>query len=454
MDPDPPSRGDPDRGHTAPVESTPSARPRVFYGWFIVAAATMASAIQSAVFNVGAQALVLPLERDLAASRTAITGAFSLSRLEGGVTGPIEGYLIHWIGPRRYMMGGWVIFGVGFILLGMSQNLYHFYASFLLITLGQSIAGFLPIVTVLVNWFYRWRGRAIAIYQLGGSIGALLVPVLSWFILNVGWRETTIAIGIGTIIIGVPLAAAMRKQPEDHGYLPDGEKPGNKDAPAAGGSADTAEATGEPPLTVGQSLRGGNFWFLALSHSAGITAWGALRVHQIPAMVDIGIDELAAAGVLSYTLVMAAPGRLIGGFLGDKLGLRRVAASAFILQGVGVVILALATTTFHVMVFATVFGVSFGMRGTLMTVLRAEVFGRENFSRLAGLMDPISSVSVVATPLLAALVYDSLGSYQIAFLILAALNASGALLLLGIRLRPRVSSSATPAARAGSDAKD
>ena len=171
-------------------------------------------------------------------------------------------------------------------------------------------------------------------------------------------------------------------------------------------------------------------------------------------MVDIGMDELAAAGVLSYTLVMAAPGRLIGGFLGDKLGLRRVAASAFILQGVGVVILALATTTFHVMVFATVFGVSFGMRGTLMTVLRAEVFGRENFSRLAGLMDPISSVSVVATPLLAALVYDSLGSYQIAFLILAGLNASGALLLLGIRLRPRVSSSATPAARAGSDAKD
>ena len=217
LDPDPPSRGDPDRGHTSPVESTPSARPRVFYGWFIVAAATMASAIQSAVFNVGAQALVLPLERDLAASRTAITGAFSLSRLEGGVTGPIEGYLIHWIGPRRYMMGGWVIFGVGFILLGMSQNLYHFYASFLLITLGQSIAGFLPIVTVLVNWFYRWRGRAIAIYQLGGSIGALLVPVLSWFILNVGWRETTIAIGIGTIIIGVPRLPARWRESRQQG---------------------------------------------------------------------------------------------------------------------------------------------------------------------------------------------------------------------------------------------
>ena len=454
MDPDPPSRGDPDRGHTSPVESTPSARPRVFYGWWIVAAATFASAIQSAVFNVGAQALVLPLQREFNTTRTAIAIAFSLRRLEGGLTGPVEGYLIHWIGPQRYMMGGWVIFGVGFICIGLSQNLYQFYASFLLVTLGQSVAGFLAIVTVLINWFDRWRGRTIAIYQLGNSVGALLIPVLAWSILDIGWRETTIAIGVGTIIIGVPLAAVMRGRPEDYGYLPDGERPGSRGTSAADGSAsraDKAEAIDEPTLTVGQSLRGRNFWFLALSHSAGMSAWGALQVHQIPALVDIGIDELQAAGVLSYTLVMAAPGRLIGGFLGDLLGPRKVTGAAFICQGVAVVVLAFATSLTHVMVFATVFGIAFGTRGTLMTVLRAEVFGRENFSRLAGLMDPISGVSVFVTPIVAGLIYDSLGSYQIAFLIFAGLNASGALLLLGLRLRPRVSSSATPAAKAGGD---
>ena len=410
----------------------------MFYGWWIVAAATTASAIQSAVFNVGAQALVLPLERDLAATRTSITLAFSLSRLEGGVTGPIEGYLIHWIGPRRYMMVGWVFFGAGFVLLSMSTSLYQFYGSFLMITLGQSVAGFLPIITVLINWFFRWRGRVIAIYQLGGSIGALLVPVWAWSIQDYGWRTATMIVGILTIFLGVPLAAMMRNNPEEHGYLPDGDQPGADDPTSDANETRTVSAAApEEAMTVGQALRGGNFWFLALAHSAGITAWGALRVHQIPAIVDIGISEITAASLLSYTLIMAAPGRLIGGFLGDRMGLRRVTAAAFILQSVAVLILTFSTTFVQVVIFATVFGLSFGMRGTLMTVLRAEVFGRENFSRLAGFMDPISSVSVVFAPLFAAFMYDTTQSYQFAFVVLAVLNCSGALLLIGLKLRPR-----------------
>ncbi|MEE2656578.1 MAG: MFS transporter [Chloroflexota bacterium] len=440
MDSDPPSETKPNR-RQGPL-NTPAVpvRHRVFYGWFIVAAATLASTIQSSVFNVGAQTLVLPLVREFNATRTAVSIAFSLRRLEGGLTGPIEGYLIHWIGPRRYMVGGWVIFGLGLIATGFCQNMYQFYLAFLLVTLGQSVAGFLPIVTVLINWFDRGRGRAIAIYQLGGSLGALLIPALAWLILNVGWRQTMIAVGITVIIVGVPLALVMRPNPEDYGYLPDGAEPDTREGDTT--ITQEGEATGnssnfDSEQTISQALRSRNFWFLGLSHSAGITAWGALQVHQIPALVEIGIDELAAAGILSYTLVIAALGRLIGGFLGDIAGPKKVTALAFISQGISVVILAFATSLTEVMIFATVFGIAFGTRGTLMTVIRAEVFGRKNFSRLAGWMDPVSSVSVLISPIFAGLIYDSVGSYQTAFLVLAVVNASGALLLLGVHLPRR-----------------
>jgi len=133
---------------------------------------------------------------------------------------------------------------------------------------------------------------------------------------------------------------------------------------------------------------------------------------------------------------VAAIGRLIGGFLGDMVGPRRVVAVAFISQGVSIIILAFATSLTQVMVFATIFGIAFGTRGTLMTVLRARVFGRNNFSRLAGLMDPLSSVSVFISPVFAGFVFDYFGSYRGAFLVLAAVNALGALLLMGIRLSP------------------
>tara|TARA_Y100000588_G_scaffold148324_1_gene162262 strand:- start:1286 stop:2635 length:1350 start_codon:yes stop_codon:yes gene_type:complete len=414
-----------------PRKSQGEYRSGIFYGWWIVAVSTLASTIQSAFFNIGAQALVLPIIREFETTRTAVSVAFSLRRLEGGLTGPLEGYLIHWMGPRPYMVTGWIIFGLGFIAIGLCQNIYQFYGAFLMVTLGQSVAGFLPIVTVLVNWFDKWRGRAIAIYQLGGSIGALLVPVFAWSILNLGWRETTIGVGFLVIVLGVPIALMMHAHPEDYGYLPDGAQPGEE----------IDNGTDAQDVYVNESilnaLKSRNFWFLGFAHSAGITAWGALQVHQIPALVDIGIPELAAAGIVSYTLVISAFGRLAGGFLGDFLGTKKITAAAFIFQGIAVMILAFADTNAEVMIFATIFGIAFGTRGTLMTVLRAEVFGRQNFSRLAGLMDPVSSLSVLIAPIFAGIIFDTSGSYQFAFLVLAVVNALGALLLVGITVPNR-----------------
>tara|TARA_Y100000590_G_C15697441_1_gene1005631 strand:+ start:413 stop:1762 length:1350 start_codon:yes stop_codon:yes gene_type:complete len=414
-----------------PRKSQGEYRFGIFYGWWIVAVSTLASTIQSAFFNIGAQALVLPIIREFETTRTAVSVAFSLRRLEGGLTGPLEGYLIHWMGPRPYMVTGWIIFGLGFIAIGLCQNIYQFYGAFLMVTLGQSVAGFLPIVTVLVNWFDKWRGRAIAIYQLGGSIGALLVPVFAWSILNLGWRETTIGVGFLVIVLGVPIALMMHAHPEDYGYLPDGAQLGEE----------IDNGTDAQDVYVNESilnaLKSRNFWFLGFAHSAGITAWGALQVHQIPALVDIGIPELAAAGIVSYTLVISAFGRLAGGFLGDFLGTKKITAAAFIFQGIAVMILAFADTNAEVMIFATIFGIAFGTRGTLMTVLRAEVFGRQNFSRLAGLMDPVSSLSVLIAPIFAGIIFDTSGSYQFAFLVLALVNALGALLLVGITVPNR-----------------
>ncbi len=422
---------------SSPTEPRSQRRHKIFYGWRIVGYATLASTIQTAVFNAGAQTLVLPLLREFGTTRAAISVAFSLRRLEGGLTGPLEGYLIHWFGPRRYMMAGWLIFGLGFIGVGLSQNIYHFYASFLLVTLGQSVAGFLPIVTVLVNWFDRLRGRAIAIYQLGNSFGAMLIPVLAWFVINAGWRPTMIVIGVIVIIIGIPLAAMMKSRPEEMGYLPDGDEPANG-ADGDGGGASAEAISGltnkEPGLTVRQALHSRNFWFLGLAHSASLAAWGALQVHLIPALTDIGLSEQLGATILAVTLIVAGGGRLIGGFLGDIIGRRKILILAYFAQASGVVILAFASNIEHAVIFAVVFGLGFGARGTLITVLRGDVFGRENFSRLAGLMDPISSVSVILSPILAGWTYDTSGSYQSAFILLAAVNALGALFVLGIHL--------------------
>lgn len=406
---------------------------RVFYGWWIVGAGMLAQTVQAALFNLGAAALFLPIAREFGTTRTVVSGVFAVSRLEGGLTGPIEGFLIHWVGARRYMMIGWVVFGLGLVAIGLSQTIVQFYAAFLLAALGQSMAGFLPIVTVLVNWFQRSRGRAIALFQIGSSVGAVLVPILAWFILNVGWRPTMVVVGITAILVGVPLAGVMRTRPEDYGYLPDGVSPQGS---AAGAGIRPGEASPPPDAgpTVGQALRSRSFWFLGTAHATSLVAWGALRVHQIPALVDMGMDEQTAANIFSLTLTVAALGRLLGGFMGDYLGARRILVGSILVQAGALAFFAFASTLAQALVFAVVFGVAFGARGTLLTMLRGEVFGRTNFSRLAGLMDPISTVGVVIAPIFAGYAFDTQDSYQEAFLIIAAVSVIGALLLFGIRM--------------------
>ena len=408
----------------------------IFYGWVIVGAGTLIGTLQSVVFNLGAAALFLPVAREFATTRTVVSGAFAVSRLEGGIVGPVEGYLIHWVGPRRYMMIGAVIFGLGLVGIGLSQSIPQFYVAFLIATLGQSVAGFLPIVTVLVNWFQRWRGRAIGVYQLGNSFGALLVPLVAWLILNLGWRQSIIGMGIFATLVGVPLAAMMRSRPEDHGYLPDGAQPSRglvSETTESAASGNQPAESGGSDITIGQALRGRNFWLLGVAHALSITAFGVLRVHEIPALVDLGFAEQTAANIFAMSMIVSAGGRLLGGFLGDMLGARRVLVVAFLLQGASVLILAYASSLFHVLVFAVLFGVSFGARGTLITVLRGDLFGRTNFSRLSGLMDPMSAAGAFLSPLLGGLVFDLRGSYRIAFLIIAALNVAGTVLLFWIR---------------------
>ena len=133
--------------------------------------------------------------------------------VESGLLGPIQGWALDRFGPRRIMLIGITIFGIGFLLLSQINTLTEFYLAFVVIALGLSAGAGMGMMVAVVNWFNRRRALAIGIATAGFAFGGLLQPGVAWSLEHIGWRETAIASGLIVIVVGLPLAGLMRHRP-------------------------------------------------------------------------------------------------------------------------------------------------------------------------------------------------------------------------------------------------
>ena len=128
----------------------------------------------------------LPLKRDFGVSSAAISFIYGASRLEGGIEGPIVGYLIDKFGPRVMIIIGVGMAGIGLILLSTTQSFLAFALVYLLlVSLGNGCGFYAPVSTLVNSWFIRHRAVGFSIITAAASVGAMVMaPVLSQIILN------------------------------------------------------------------------------------------------------------------------------------------------------------------------------------------------------------------------------------------------------------------------------
>ena len=196
--------------------------PRVFYGWYIVAAGMGIHLWMSIAWVYGMQVFFAPIIQTFGWSRAAVSGAFSLQRLEGSIASPIEGFLVDRFGPRKLVLAGALLAGLGLITLSFLQAIWMFYASVLVVSLGMSACVGIPRNWATVQWFRRLRGRALGIGSSGAVVSGPLLFIVVWLVETVGWRNAFLVLGVVTWCICLPLALVFRSRPQQYGYLPDG----------------------------------------------------------------------------------------------------------------------------------------------------------------------------------------------------------------------------------------
>ena len=404
---------------------------RIYYGWWIVLAGVFINLLSGGLLFHGFSAYILPLQQEFGWSRTVISGAFSMARLESGILGPLQGWLIDRYGPRPMMLLGNSLFGVGFILLSRMDSIPTFYLSFGLLALGASLGGFMPIAATITNWFARKRATALGIVMAGMGIGGMLVPTVVWSLSAYGWRPTAFMSGLLILAIGLPASLLVRHQPEAYGYLPDGASgQGDTTQSDAQGVAETRDA--EPQFSTRQALHTPAFWLLSTTHGAALLIVGTVLLHQIPHMVEgMGLAEEDAAFIVSLMMIFTISGQLVGGYVGDHINKRLGIFACMWMHTLAIVVFTYATSTTGAVVFAVLHGTAWGVRAPLINSLRADYFGRTSFATISGFASLVVMFGMTLGPLFAGFMRDLNGDYKTAFLILGGLTAlgSGAILL-------------------------
>ena len=373
------------------------------------------------------------LELQFGWSRTQLTGAFSMAQLEGSIIGPLMGYLIDRLGPRRMVLIGMVITGLGFLLFSRTENIFTFYLSYGLIMLGTAAGTWLPYMSVVNRWFVRKRGLAMAIAGEGSPLGGLvLLPILAWAVTpgSHGWSVTAQWIGVVFLCLAWPMSRLIRVRPEDYGLRPDGDPPDQVVREAVrpvrrAASPDQLQFTGR------QAIRTHAFWLITFGHACSSILFATLTVHLVPMLTDRGLSLQAAANMFSLVMGVAAIFQLIGGYAGDRLPKNAVIAFFGFIQAGGFLMAVLVDSFPMAVLFAITFGVGFGGRNPLTTAIRGDYFGEKAFATITGISSAPMYALMLAAPLFAAFMFDATESYTVSFLIIGGLGVmSGVLFLL------------------------
>ena len=403
----------------------------VFYGWWVVLSACIIQALNQGLLSQGFTVYFLPLQTEFGWSRTLLSSGYSLSHVESGILGPIEGWLTDRFGPRRVVLIGVVLFGAGFIVLSMIQSITTFFAAFLLVSAGASLGGFLPLSVAVLNWFVRKRSLALGLAMAGSGLAGILVPLVAWSVTTNGWRQTALLSGFAIWAIGIPMSLLLRHRPEKYGYLPDGDRPASTLSERAKGDASPVAAAtelAEDSFSAREALKTRTFWLIAAGHASAVLTVAAVSLHIAPHLVQqIGMSLEAAGTVVSLLLIVSVVGRIVGGFLADRSNKRVVLVASMLSHTLGLVMLAYATNMVQVVLFTIFHGLAWGARAPTQNAIRAEYFGRKSIGLILGLGSVVVTIANVGAPIFAGWLADLRGDYRLAFTILAACTAAGSL---------------------------
>lgn len=403
-----------------------SKRPAPFYGWIVVGAvfAVLFLAFGSAyAFGMFFESL----QREFRADRASVSLVFSIAGFLYFTLGAASGRIADRVGPRRVVVFGVAVLGLGLILASQAATLVQVFVAYGLgVGIGVGFA-YVPAIGAVQRWFEARRGFATGIAVTGIGLGTLCVPPVAAALIGwVGWRGAYLALGGAVLLFGIVAALLIETSPAGRGLLPDG-------APVPADDSDAERpAPGGLDVSLAQAMRARPFWMLYAGSALVSLGLFIPFVHLVPYAMDAGFSRATAASLFAMIGVGSTAGRFLLGGIADRLGRRRVLAGLF--AGLAVTFLwwYASEGVWGLGLFALAFGACYGGFVALAPAVTADYFFGKDVIGVLGVLYTSVAVGTLAGPTLAGLAFDQWQSYDLPILAAAGLSLAAALCVLSL----------------------
>lgn len=315
--------------------------------------------------------------------------------------------------------------GLGYIGTGLATALWQFAAIYgLVIGLGSS-ATFGPLMADTSHWFVRRRGIAVAICASGNYIsGTIWPPVVRYLVDTVGWRDTQIGIGIFCAATIIPLALILRRPSPIHRLAP-----------------------GSAPATIGRGtlgLRPATLqWLLAVAGLACCMAMSMPQVHIVAYCGDLGYGVARGAEMLSLMMACGIISRIGSGYLADKIGGIRTLLVGSLAQGFALVFYLFFDSLTSLYLISAMFGLFQGGIVPSYAIIVREAMPASEAATRVGIVIFASVFGMSFGGWVSGVIFDATGSYGAAFANGVAWNALNIGIVVLLLIRSRMSAMKT-----------
>jgi MFS family permease len=389
-----------------------------FYGWKLVGVLFLLDFVNMGFPLYGGTLINNYMLKDIPMSRSAFGLGFTLLNLMIGVASVIVAASILKSGLRKTFAVGSAVICVGALLLALvASKPWHYVVGFgVVMGTGICFGTIVPVTTTITRWFRQYRGRAMAIaLSASGIAGFVLSPLVNRLLAANGgnWRQAWEVVAGVMVLSAIVAFIFVKESPEEIGQIVDGEKASGELAH----HSNTKALVTKTAWTTAEAYRTRSYWMIVIGGIGCQFPFFFFTPHWILHLKGTGIATADAAWAMALFSIAAVGGRLVGGWLMDRLTARFAFMMGLCCYFLGSVLAMGAGphALWFAYVAAVLYGTGFGWTFVCLNTTTAHFYGPAAFPKLNGMVMLLTGIASAPAGVIGGKLFDVYGNYNVAF---------------------------------------